>query len=93
MDKIVPSQLVELEICLTRQEAALQLGISVKTLQKYISIGSKYYPQLKQYLNVFGGLNRRKLVQSDVDVIKEIVDLFRRHTTSTNVLSVLKNRE
>ncbi|BAY73573.1 hypothetical protein NIES23_64250 (plasmid) [Trichormus variabilis NIES-23] len=61
----------------SRQEAADELGISMRTLQRYLSYASQLIPALRVFVDENGSLNRVKIEAHHIEYLREVVDLHK----------------
>jgi predicted DNA-binding transcriptional regulator YafY len=77
-ERLIPNDLLKLyEKQYSRQEAADELGISTRTLSRYLSFASELIPDLQVYIDEGGTLNRRKFESSHLEYLREVSDLLK----------------
>ena len=60
----------------TRVEVAKILNCSPKSVERYLSFGQRYIPELKTYFDEYGfSLSKKRILSSDVVFLEEIQDL------------------
>ena len=62
---------------LSREEVAKEIGVTTRTLARYMVFGAQYIPDLKVYVDDYFCLNRRKFDLCHVEYMREISDLLR----------------
>lgn len=76
---------------LSRAYVAKELGVCLRTLYDYMTWGADFNPNLRKYLNEYGGLNRRKIDSRDFSYIEEI-HLLRQQFTKDRVAKILTSK-
>jgi transcriptional regulator with XRE-family HTH domain len=77
-ERLIPNDLISLyEKQYTREEVAKELGISTRTLSRYLSFASELIPDLQIYICEDGSLNRRKFESSHLEYLREVSDLLK----------------
>ncbi|MBG1265508.1 hypothetical protein [Nostoc sp. WHI] len=75
----------------SRQEVADEIGISTRTLSRYLVFGAQYIVDLQVYLDDSGFLNRRRFESSHLEYLREIHDLTRQFSKE-RVISILTRK-
>ncbi|WP_407884203.1 hypothetical protein [Scytonema sp. NUACC26] len=77
---------------LKRKDIAGQLGVTERTISRYIEFGSNFIPDLKEYLAEDGcSLNRKAFRSSHLHYLEEIRDLKRKYSPS-RVIEILTRK-
>lgn len=60
-----------------RDEVALELGISTRTLNRYLVFAAQYIPDLQHFLDEYGNLNRKPIESHHIEYLREVTDLLK----------------
>jgi len=75
----------------SRQEVAEEIGISTRTLSRYLVFGAQYISDLQVYLDDSGFLNRRRFESSHLEYLREVHDLLKQFSKE-RVISILTRK-
>ena len=79
------------EVLMSRESVASELGVSKQWLAKYLDIGSLLVPSLKRFRNSKGGLEgREKLTNWDIEPLRTIQGLVKKHGSLNAEIYVAK---
>ncbi|MCC5611083.1 hypothetical protein LC612_31110 [Nostoc sp. CHAB 5834] len=89
---IITSDMVSLyERQFSRQEVAQEIGISVRTLTRYLEFSIELIPDLRIYADEYGTLNRRRIDSCHVEYLREVADLLKNFSRE-RVVSILTRK-
>lgn len=70
----------------SRQEVAQEIGISTRTLSRYLIFAAQYISDLRVYLDDSGFLNRRRFESSHLEYLREVHDLLKEFSKERVIL-------
>lgn len=74
-----------------RVDVAVKLGVTVRTLSRYLAFGADYIPALKAYLNDENTLNGKRILESHLKYLFEIQHL-KANYSSVRVSEILTKK-
>lgn len=69
----------------SRQEVAEEIGISTRTLSRYLIFAAQYIIDLQVYLDDSGFLNRRRFESSHLEYLREVHDLLKQFSKERTI--------
>jgi|GEM_PF-6330345 len=75
----------------SRQEVAEEIGISTRTLSRYLVFAAQYIADLQVYVDDSGFLNRRRFESCHLEYLREVHDLLRQFSKE-RVITILTRK-